>query len=437
MQNFDPILETRVIKTLLDRKEPRLLTHLSLEWFGFPNTREIWQRVTTLRNNSKPIPSSETLGGDPVLSEDSRTLLSGDVNPFESHEIEQAMDQLNHSRKGRVLLTMVQKVTDALKEQHGKPDSAKVDVERALAQLQEQEIDDETLTYGNDEESVAKTYEFYEKIMDANVQDIMVPTGFKTIDRLQGGMARGGVYTIGAPSGGGKSTLANQIAINAYFAGFSVGYNSFEMDREKCMMRTQSNISRIPHQKLKLRNLSPEERARSDKAMMKFLQHGQQKGVRLDYLCPTRDINMPQLFNIIDPLNHDVEVIDYINLMASINPKEGLWWNIGEGFRQAKRFAERTKRVVIMLVQIDEETGDIKYAKSIKHHSDGVWLWKYGAAEKESKMVELDQTKMRDFEPTKFPLQTQFEFSAFSESFGAGAPSAPAQPQPAKPMSFD
>jgi len=431
--NFDPILETRVIKTMLDKKEQRLMTHLSLEWFGFPVVREIWQRVTILRNNSKPLPSSQTMGGDPVISEDARVLLLGDVPCFDTSEIDQAIDQLNYYRKGRVLLAMVQKVTDQLKDNNAKPDTAKADIEKALALLQDQDLDDETLSYGQDAETFTKTYDFYEEVMDRNAVDLLVPSGFKTIDKLQGGMSRGGVYTIGAPSGGGKSLMANQISINAYFAGFSVGYNSFEMDREKCMMRTQSNISRIPHQKLKLRNLTDEERKRSDKAMIKFLKHGETHGVRLDYFCPKRDINIAQLFNIIEPLNHDVVIVDYINLMAYLNPKEGLWWNIGEGFRLAKRFAERTKRVVIMLVQVDEETGDIKYAKSIKHHSDGVWIWKYGAAERESKLVEIDQTKMRDFEPMKFTLQTQFEFCAFSESFG----SAVEAPQPVKPMTFD
>jgi replicative DNA helicase len=274
-----------------------------------------------------------------------------------------------------------------------------------------------------------KVLEIHDKVLTQDASLKFIPTGYKVIDKQQGGLGRGRLYTIGAPSGGGKSTFANNLAVNAFQAGYSVRYCSFEMKREECHMRTQSLLTKIPHDKFQLGTLSPEERKKSDKALAKLLNDGEAKGKRLDYFCPARDITIAQLFSEIEHLKFDVVVVDYINLMKSLSPKMSLWENIGEAFRLAKKFAERNDCVLIMLVQVDEETGDVKYAKSIKHHSDGVWVWKWGDEEKETQMVEVDQVKLRNFKPTVFSLQAQFEYCSFTESFGMGSEINPEKPQ--------
>jgi hypothetical protein len=206
------------------------------------------------------------------------------------------------------------------------------------------------------------------------------------------------------------------------------------MKEEECLARTQSYISRIPHDRFQLVTLTAEDRKHSDKVLAKMLAAGAAGGYRLDYVSPKVDLNLSQLFSKIENLNYDVVVIDYINLMAPLNPKEPMWSNLGEAFRLAKRFAERMNCVVIMLVQVDEETGGIKYAKSIKHHSDGIWIWKWGPVEKEAGIVEVEQIKLRNFAPIKFTLKPEFEYCSFTESYGMGATSATTSkgPEPMK-----
>jgi len=251
-----------------------------------------------------------------------------------------------------------------------------------------------------------------------------------------------------------NSTLANQIAINAHLGGltphevfvkgivptqcYSVNYNTFEMGKEECLLRNQPNLTRIPSNRFQLQSLTPAERKKSDQIFARFLAHGEKFGKRLEYNCPSRDINISQLITAIEPMSFDIVVVDYINLMSYINPKESMWWNIGEAFRLMKRFAERTRSAVIMVVQIDEETKNIKYAKSIRHHSDGVWLWDWNDAIKEAGgLVEVDQNKLRNFAPCKFNLQAEFEYCAFSESFGSGAdPTGSPAPSSLKPMTL-
>lgn len=427
MQNFDPALETRIIKTVLDQKVGTLLTTLNPEWFGMPTAQEIWNRIDTLRKNGKPIPTSETLSTDPVLSPTAQTLLKGVVKPFQEIEIEHALEQLDRLRKGRIVFKMLSAVTDICKTNDADLEKAQRVIEQSLLAIQSPAHDEELLSYGQDNE---KTMEIYEAFLNRNVTETFIPTGYSAIDSQQGGLVRGKVYTIGAGSGGGKSTLANSIAVNIYNkAKRSVGYFSFEMNREECMMRTQANITRIPHDRFQLKKLTPEERKKSDKALAKFLTHGEKHGIRLDYFCPTRDLTISDVLVQAEHLNHDVVIVDYINLAKPLDPKSKLWENIGEAFRLVKRWAEKTQKVVIMLVQIDEETGGIKYAKSIKHHSDGVWIWKWGEEEKETGQVEVEQIKLRNFKPISFPLQAEFEFCCFTEA-PAGAMISSAAPKP-------
>jgi replicative DNA helicase len=413
LNTFDPVLETRVIKTALDGQDARFIVNLTSDWFGLPIAREIWERIQTLRTNGKQIPKTQTMASDPVLSEGAQTLLKGDLNGYETHEVENAMEQLDYFRKGRVISASTKKILDTMSSPQADLATAKLTMERCLAALESSTTNDDTLTYGYENE---KALEFYDKVMNKPKDEKFIPTGFKFIDDKQGGLMRGKLYAIGAISGGGKSTLVNQICINAYESGYSSNFNSFEMGKEECLMRTQANRTRIPMDRFLLDQLTAAERSKSDKVFARFLSIGDRTGKRLEYNCPSKDINIPQLITMIEPLKFDIVVVDYINLMAMIDPKKDLWWNLGEGFRVMKRFAERTRCAVLMVVQIDEKEKAIKYAKAIRHHSDGVWMWNWGPAEMESGVVEVEQNKLRNFKPAKFNLSVEFEYAAFSES---------------------
>lgn len=431
MQTFDPVLETRILKTLADRPEENLYAVLAQDFFGSPVSREIWDRLQNLKAAGKRFPSSQTLATDPVLGENARTMLGGPLRAYGEHEIESAYDQLEGYRKNRHYFWMLSKVTEICKESSPNHPEAQKILEACLRSVQAPQTQDEVLSYGGENEKVV---DLYEKELDVSVEETFIPSGFRQIDKQQGGLSRGRLYTLGANSGGGKSLMANQIAINAYRGKFSVGYVSMELGRAECLFRTQANITKIPHDRFQLKNLSDADRMKSDRDLAEFLSWGETNGVRLDYICPKADMNLPQILAQIEGLNYDLVVIDYINLIAAINPKEGLWWNIGEGFRLMKRFNERNRNVGIMLVQLDDDTGKIKYAQSIRHHSDGVWQWECKEKEIELGVVEINQTKLRNFKPTRFNLKPEFEYCMWSESYGP----AVAKPEPVqfKPMRF-
>jgi replicative DNA helicase len=414
----------------MNEPESGLSATLQTEWFGSPISREIWDRIASLKKNGKQIPTAETMATDPVLSEKAQTILNGDLQTLKLLEIESAVEQLNFYRRGRLIFNAVEEVSNICKVQEPDLEKARQIFERTIKQFQYENIDAEMLSYGAENE---KVMEAYERMLSINPDEKFIPTGFNQIDKQQGGLSRGRLYTIGAPSGGGKSTLANCMAVNMYNSKHSVGYFTFEMKEEECLARTQSYMSRIPHDRFQLVTLTKEDRKHSDKVLARMLAAGEAGGYRLDYVSPKTDLNLAQLFARIENFNYDVIVIDYINLMAPLNPKEPMWANLGEAFRLAKRFAEKHNCAVIMLVQVDEETGGIKYAKSIKHHSDGIWIWEFGPEQRESGLVEVQQIKLRNFMPIKFNLKAEFEYCSFTESYGAGAAPAP-KPKGPEPM---
>lgn len=429
MQTFDPVLEARIIKTLTDRPEENLFGAMASDFFGSPVSREIWERLSNLKTAGKKFPTSQTLATDPVLSENARTILGGPLGAYTKNELESAFDQLEGYRKNRHYYWMLSKVTDICKESSPNHEDARKILEACLRSVSAPQAQDEILSYGGENE---KVLDLYESLLQIQPEEKFIPSGYKVIDKQQGGLSRGRVYTIGANSGGGKSVMANSIGINAYLAGYSVGYGTWEMGREECLLRTQAAITKIPHDRFQLNCLSETERPTSDRKLAEFLSWGESRKIRLDYICPKQDLTIVDFFNQIEALNYDVVVVDYINLLKQLNPKEGLWWNIGEAFRLAKRFAERNNCVVIMLVQLDEDTGKIKYAQSIRHHSDGVWQWECKEKELELGVVEINQTKLRNFKPMKFTLKPEFEYCMFSESYGG--PASKPDPIHMKPM---
>lgn len=437
MLAFDPALELRFIKTVLDVRAPALLATLnSPGWFGLPQIQEIAARAANLRKAGKEIPSSQALASDPVLTAEAKALLAGDMQPFLPHEVDTALAQVNHYRQGRLLFQMCSQVTEKLRDTVAtteQMEEAKRTIETTLGQLTHADLSEDMLTYGTDNET---TLELYEQSLKQDGETRFIKTGFQTMDNKQGGLGRGRIYTLGAPSGQGKSLMGNQIAINAYLHRHSVGYFSFELGKVECMYRTQANISRIPHDRFQLNCLSADDRRISDRALAKFLSHGEIHGVRLDYHCPSADMTIADVFAFCEPLGYDLWVIDYINLLKFLDPKKGQWENIGEAFRLAKMFARKTNSTGILLVQTDEETNAVKYAKSIIHHSDGVYLWKLDDKAREQGLVEIKQVKLRNFAPTTFHLKAEPEYCAFTDSYGTGAVSGQAPQDTLKRMSL-
>lgn len=79
-----------------------------------------------------------------------------------------------------------------------------------------------------------------------------VPTGFSDLDRLTGGLQRSDLIILAARPGGGKTSLALNIAYNAASCGKHVAVISLEMGKMQLMRRLMAMRSRIELQRLRL-----------------------------------------------------------------------------------------------------------------------------------------------------------------------------------------
>ena len=85
----------------------------------------------------------------------------------------------------------------------------------------------------------------------ADIEVTGIPTGFKDLDKILGGMHNGDLIIIGARPGMGKTALMNGIRIAAARAGYKTGSFDMEMSALQNSLRMLASESRVPSQNLR------------------------------------------------------------------------------------------------------------------------------------------------------------------------------------------
>jgi archaellum biogenesis ATPase FlaH len=351
------------------------------------------------------IPSYHELEVDPVLDEDFRRILATNeyAKPLSIEKTKRSLDTLEKYRKIRDIYAMCTEGLKALKD-------SSVDVEDLLTKSADKLAiartalsEGEELTHfgrGNNSTDVVK------KILYGKIKTV-IPTGFKTFDERNGGFFRTGVAILSANSGGGKSIMALQLAINMYYAGYSTMVLTLEMDKEQYTARFLSNISGVNSTKIFLKKTNDEEKSRIKKAYKKFVLFGKKNKVRWSILAPKNDLPLDKVLLVAKPYGFHVITIDYLSLLpdASVDNQARA---LAEITRKLKVFVQNTHSLVIALAQLNEE-GFIKYARAIKENADHVWTWVYSEAQRESHTITIKVDKGRN--QLCFPFDVQEDYS--------------------------
>jgi len=101
--------------------------------------------------------------------------------------------------------------------------------------------------------------EVYFPMMDERIKkekQIGIPTGFKTVDRLTGGFAKGNLVIMAARPSVGKTTLAVNMAMNVAMRNIPVYIFSIEMTSVQLVDRIISSVTHIDSNRLKTGDLS-------------------------------------------------------------------------------------------------------------------------------------------------------------------------------------
>lgn len=113
--------------------------------------------------------------------------------------------------------------------------------------------------------TIAEVVGRYRETMDHPVES--VPTGFAELDKVIGGWTKGDLNIVGAPSGGGKTSLLISAAMSACTAGRPVLFHTLEMSAEELQHRMISALTGIPLHKIVRRSMTGSERTQRDAAL--------------------------------------------------------------------------------------------------------------------------------------------------------------------------
>jgi len=212
-----------------------------------------------------------------------------------------------------------------------------------------------------------------------------------------------------------NSQMALNLMTRSYLAGFEVVMASYEMTYEQIITRKLSIISELPHDRIRAKSLSPNEKKFLEWAWYDYNLKGKRQGNDFWLSCPTSHSTVFEVGFRYKSKKPMAMIFDYINLLKT-NSKHGdaQWMMLGEIAKEGKMLARRLNCVVILLVQIDKEH-NFRYSQAIKDHADWIWGWVYDEEAKTNGFVTIKQIKTRSAPSYDFQLVTRFDLSQFRD----------------------
>lgn len=227
---------------------------------------------------------------------------------------------------------------------------------------------------------IASTYFDHVSLMSRHQEDVMgVPSGFKDLDIMLGGMQKSDLIIIAARPGMGKSSWLNNVLLYAARQGQRVALFSLEMSKEQLVQRIISGDTGIPSERLRLGRLD-------DREWEKFItsiDHISQLPIHLD---DTPALSTAEIRTKARRLHLefglDMIMIDYLQLMTTPFRTENRVQEISYISRALKQLARELNIPVVAAAQlsraVEQRTdkrpllSDLRESGSIEQDSDVV-----------------------------------------------------------------
>lgn len=260
------------------------------------------------------------------------------------------VDLLVERHKSRELHRIAAKLSEAAFDTD-KPAQERIDT--ALADLQKLEEVASSDDWVDSEEAVIDHMRILEKRENGEVRGIQ--TGLDDLDEvLDGGLQRGNLVVIGARPSMGKTALGMTVGLHAA-QHHAVAMLSMEMPHADLRDRQLAILGRIPLSHLKRPKLHGLDYGRVVDAVERS------KTLRF-FASDKSGLNILQVRSKARTIKRkrglDVLVVDYIGLMAGLNPKDSRAYQIEEISRGLKALAKELDIVVICLAQVNRGAMD-------------------------------------------------------------------------------
>ena len=415
MKIASPRAELAVLRGLCHREKKiagTLMSSVDESYFFYDESIEIFGAIRKHMTASGSTPTYRLLIEDPALSDKARDHLRDSQATITTvAEADKAAKILNSYRQARGLFNLAANINERMK-------ASKVDIEGLLEESatainitrSKKSTEDAFLHFGKNNNSNATVKSL---LFDDNSETI-IPTGVKDYDEVSGGFARGSLVTIGANSGGGKSTVANAMAISMANMGYKVLLVPLEMSKKEMTARTMANVTKTNLTKILLQRLATGERDLVYKRYRRWVKRVKEKGGRYTIFKPQEDMTIEEVMAAISAYECDVVIIDYISLLKGVDGDD-MWRALGSVARYAKINAEVENRVNILLCQVSDDA-KIRYARAISEHSSNSWVWVATKESKESGLTKIEQPKSRNSLAFPFTIKLEYEFMRVSEA---------------------
>lgn len=212
---------------------PVMASQVTSEWFEDEQHREVFDFLTRHYRQHGEVPSEDILD---VQYPHYRIKEPKDSLPA-------LIDLLQQRRNYGLAVRAIQDAGEALEDDR----DALTALESLVAVHQQMQLESSGLVDVDLTKTWRERLAKYHDRAENGGKLLGIPTGFKTVDLATSGWQRKQLVTVIATPKVGKSTLAMRMAMNAWAAGFTVLFISFEMSNEEQEARYDSMLAQIPH----------------------------------------------------------------------------------------------------------------------------------------------------------------------------------------------
>lgn len=226
-------------------------------------------------------------------------------------------------------------------------------------------------------------------------------TGIFDLDKVTNGLHEEEFTVIGARPGTGKTTLALKIAYNIAIDNVKVAIISLEMSEIQLTQKMISRLSRVDSNRIRNGTLTDEELQKVSEATVKIFD--------LPIFINTKARNIQQIEAYARRLKNKEDlgllIIDYIQLVKSINKTQSREQEVAEITRTLKLLSNELKIPIIGLCQLNRNAArnkpilaDLRESGAIEQDADNVIFLYKKDENTENKLVEdivIDLQKQR------------------------------------------
>jgi replicative DNA helicase len=330
-----------------------------------------FRRIKKLRRQDRD-PTWDMILADLSIPDEHRKRLAALSNNLRivqtRREAQEALTTLEDHRKIRGMYELAKSVFETLDTDK----EINVDAEVQKAAKQFEFLQQNTEVSAHDEKATdAKVIGIIDGLKEGNDKRI-IRTGMKEFDERNGGVYRGTNFTIGAPSGHGKSHMALNLALNMARGGYRVCFVSLEMPDDMVWPRVMAYLTGVSYSALQLRQITPQQYEWVKDSYHVFKESLRRMGACFRVVAE-ESFSMTELLASLAPYKYDVIVIDYLTLLTGMRDQD-YWMRIGEAAAEAQTYAIKNDAVVISVVQTDDD-GKARLSQQIKDNAGLMWVW--------------------------------------------------------------